>query len=191
MAVSFGWWDRHLELFDHEYNTTRLNERAVEIPIALTWLADRVLADGVEVGNVLSHYGFPAHRVVDLYETGADVDNIDVFDLEGPFEWIVSISTLEHVGDDRGDPSGPMRAIEHLESLLEPGGAMLVTIPGGHNRQLDDFLAGGAGTTRAATLVRSGGSWVQTSVLQFFDYGSSTRWAESVWIGEWGQQWDP
>lgn len=182
--MTFRWHGHELDLFDHEYNTTVLNERAVEIPIALDWLADRVLVDGVEVGNVLAHYGFPSHRVIDLYEPGEGVENIDVFDLEGPFDWIVAISTLEHVGQGV-DPSAPMRAIEHLRSLLAPGGEMLVTIPGGHNDELDICLAEISTTCRASTMAAAGGTWVETIEPVFLPYGLTSPWAASVWIGEW------
>ena len=47
-----------LQLFDHPYNTTILNERAVEIPVVMAWLyRGDPLGDVLEVGNVLQHYG--------------------------------------------------------------------------------------------------------------------------------------
>ena len=183
--MRFVWCDRSYEGHDAEYNTTALNERAVELPIAIDWLGDRVLADGIEIGNVLGHYGLSRHRVIDLYEHGPNVENVDVRTLVGSFDWILAISTLEHVGEDAGDLGGPVAAIEHLRTLIAPGGSMLVTIPGGHNTVLDDYLANDSGASAAATLVRSGGRWVQTAVPQFLPYGYSTKWAESVWIGEW------
>lgn len=181
--MTFACWGIEFDLYDHPYNTTALNERGVEIPIAIDWLADRVMADGVEVGNVLNHYGFPPHRVIDLHEQGDGIENIDVFDLDGTFDWIVTISTLEHVGDDSGDPLDSVLAVEHLRSLLAPGGEMLVTVPGGCNPLLDDYLAA-ADTSRACTLVRAGGRWVQTAQPTFLPYGHSSSWAESVFIGE-------
>lgn len=178
MAVTFTWWGTELELFDAEYNTTLLNERAVEIPIATRWLDGRVMADGVEVGAVLPHYSFPAHPVCDLYEVGAGIDNVDLFELVGSFDWILSISTLEHVADAAG-------ALDHLRRLLAPGGSMLVTVGAGQHADLDRYLATGADAARCTTLVRSGDTWCQTMELQFLRYASSTRWAESVFIGEW------
>lgn len=171
--------------FDHPYNTTILNERAVEIPVVLDWLPGK--GRGLEVGNVLSHYFPIPHRVVDLYEQADGVENLDLFDIEGSYDWIVSISTLEHVQWDQEprDPAGAQRAVEHLYGLLGPGGRLMVTVPGGHHPHLDAFLAEGAGADRSATLVRSGPGWVQSAEPQFLPYGYSTKWAESVWIGEW------
>lgn len=177
MAVTFRYHGTELELFDAEYNTTILNERAVEIPVAVAWLDGRVMADGVEVGAVLPHYSFPAHPVVDLYEVGGGIDNVDLFELQGPFDWILSISTLEHI-------DYAAAALDHLRSLLAPAGSMLITVGAGQHAGLDDYLATGAGATRCCTLVRSGGGWCQTTELQFLPYGYSSKWAESCWIGE-------
>ena len=79
------------------YNLTWLNERAVELPLALEVVhrGGRIL----EVGNVLAHYGELGHEVVDRYERAPGVRNIDVLSLEPGREWdrVVSISTVERV----------------------------------------------------------------------------------------------
>ena len=185
--MTFTHWGIEYGYHDAEYNDTRKNERAVELPIALGF-ADR-FAEGLEVGNVLGHYGVNGHRVVDRYEHESSVDNTDVFDISGKYEWIVAISTLEHVRWDPPEPREPqaaLRALRHLESLLLPGGRMLVTIPMGHHSWLDPVLmAGHSGATRECTMVRDGDGWRQTDVLQWEPYGLTTIWAESVWIGEW------
>lgn len=164
--------------FDHPYNTTLLNERAVEVAIAKRWLR-AARGVGLEVGNVLGHYGVHGHRVVDLYEEAAGVENIDVFDVSDGAPWIVSVSTLEHI--DRA-----VDALGHLRSLLAPGGRMLITIGSGQHAELDAYLASGAGADRACTLRRDGATWAETPTPEFLPYASSTEWAESVWIGEWG-----
>lgn len=182
--VTFTYWGSTFDYFDHPYNTTVLNERAVEIPIVRDWLPD---GEGLEVGNVLSHYQPVTHRVVDRHERG--VENLDVFDITGEYDWVLSISTLEHVRWDPPepqDPNGSIRALQHLRGLLRPGGRMLVTVPLGHQPHLDAVLmANETGATRACTLVRHGDGWRQTHSLRWEPYGKSTKWAESVWIGEW------
>ena len=117
------------------------------------------LGDVLEVGNVLQHYGdvldVPTRRIVDRYETGPHVENLDVFDITGRYDTIITISTVEHVGWDPPEPRTPGRsveAIEHLASLL--------------------------------TFRRDGDGWVLTDDLTFLPYGATTRWAESVFIGE-------
>ena len=186
IVATVTWWGERLTLFDHPYNTTRRNERAVEIPCAVTWLKGRG-GRGLEVGNVLGHYGMNGHRVVDRWEEAPGVDNIDVFDIEGAYRWIVAISTLEHVRRDEPekDPTGAWRALGHLRSLLKPGGAMLVTVPLGWNADLDAHLMDGSGADRECTFVRRGASWYQTERLTWKPYGAATPWAESVYVGEW------
>lgn len=130
--------------FWHLYNATWRNERAVEIPIARSFL-DGVSPDKVlEIGNVLSHYGPVAHEVVDKYDQTEGVRNEDVCDLRSDkkYELILSISTLEHVGWDEEprDETKVLRAIESLQSLLAPGGRLVVTIPLGYNPPLDRMI---------------------------------------------------
>jgi hypothetical protein len=62
------------------YRLTWMNERAVEIPLALAALAG-VPPDAVlEVGNCTRHYAPSPHRVVDRYEQAPGVENIDVLE---------------------------------------------------------------------------------------------------------------
>lgn len=182
--MTFTYWGTVLDYFEHPYNTTGLNERAVEIPIVREWLPD---GDGLELGNVLGHYQPVTHRVVDRHERG--VENVDVFDLTGQYDWVLSVSTIEHVRWDppeQPDPHGAIRALRHLESLVKPGGQMLATVPLGHHPHLDELLMSGqTGASRACTLIRHGRGWRQTHSLTWEPYGKTTKWAESVWIGEW------
>lgn len=183
----FTYWGHVLAYADFEYNTTRLNERAVEIPIVRSWLQRE--GSILEVGNVLAHYPeAPQRAVVDRWEEGGGVENIDVFDVAGAWDQIFSISTLEHVRWDEKprEPGGSVAAIRHLRSVLAPGGRLLVTVPTGCNPPLDEWLAAGeTGVDRACTLVRDGAHWRQTSEVQILPYGQAAGWAESVWVGEW------
>ena len=102
----------------------------------------------LEVGNVLSHYVAVHHDVVDKYERAAGVVNADVLEFapERRYRLIISISTLEHVGFDERprDPAKPLRAVERLRSLLEPGGRLVFSVPVGYNPELDRRLGQGA-----------------------------------------------
>lgn len=135
------------EYFLHPYNLTWSNERAVEIPIA--WAAVQARRDGrvLEVGNVLSHYFDAGHEVLDKFERGPRVRNDDVaaFRAGRPYDLIVSISTLEHVGWDEEprDPGKVVRAVANLRAQLAPGGLLLVTLPLGYNPYLDEMVAAG------------------------------------------------
>ena len=129
----------------------------MEIPIGLAALASADPARTLEVGNVLCRYGASAHMVIDKYERAPGVVNADALEFAGgPYDLIVSISTLEHVGYDEKPRDGvkAVRAVKHLRGLLAPDGTMLATIPLGYNRDLDDALRDGSLGARVTYLGR-------------------------------------
>jgi SAM-dependent methyltransferase len=142
---SFQFDARSLSFLYHRYNTAWRTERTIEVPIVLDAL-ERIHARSVlEIGNVLRHYVPNIDRlVVDKYEIAEGILNIDVVDYQPDrkFDAIVSISTIEHVGWDEEprEPKKSVEAINHLKSLLNPNGVLLLTLPVGHNSYLDDAL---------------------------------------------------
>lgn len=187
---------RHFELHGvqypqlvHYYNRTWRNERAVEIPLAVAFL-DAHPGPALEVGNVLVNYGPIGHVVVDKYEKGAAVVNVDVVDYhpDTRFAAIVAVSTLEHVGwdEDITDATKILRAVRSLRGLLTPTGRMLVTCPLSYNPYLDGLIANdGTGAERQAFLVRRRHVWIESDPRTAFaaptraDHGTS-----GLWIGE-------
>jgi SAM-dependent methyltransferase len=162
----------------HAYNYTWLNERAVEVPLAEAVLAGHDPARVLEVGNVLSHYRPVRHTVVDKYEQRPGVHNVDVVDVDlpGPFDLILAVSTLEHVGldEDVQDPGKPARAIAHLASLVAPGGRLWCTVPVGYNPELDRRLReDGLGFTRLSALRRldRANRWAEAPLDEVWDIG--------------------
>lgn len=142
---------------------------------------------------MLGHYACAPDRViVDRYERGVRVVNVDVLDFDfGTFDWIVSISTLEHVRWDE-EPRiecGAVHAVERLRSMLNDDGRLLITVPTGCHPTLDSWLSVRAespvDSARIETMVRSRGGWVQTSTPEVREYGP--RWANAVWIAEFGR----
>jgi SAM-dependent methyltransferase len=201
---TFEYRGEELHYFNHMYNCTRLNERAVELAIARhfmswaqhdAWTRKRSAATGLELGNVTSHYWPAHHRIVDRYEEAAGVENIDVFDLASgsSADWIIAISTLEHVRWDEPDrdPNGAANAIWHLKSLLKPGGRMLVTCPLGYHPQLDrEILSGRFEDARQTCFVRTGDiDWVESDEIVAKPYGATSHWAESLWVAEFYEEW--
>lgn len=143
-SLSFNFDGKSYRYFYHPYNLTWLNERCVEIPIARDLLEQHQGKNILEVGNVLSRYNPNlTHTVVDKYERSDRpnyfVEDAETFDQGGPYDLILSISTLEHVGWDElpRDPDKIARTIQHLRSLLSSNGKLLFTAPIGYSPPLD------------------------------------------------------
>lgn len=156
----FGFGGERYRYLYHRYKHTWLTERAVEVPIAQA-IVDRHAGGRIlEVGNVLSHYREQNHLVVDKYEQAPGVLNRDVLELDdlGPFELVVAISTLEHVGHDEEprDPALALEAVRRLEALLAPGGRLVLTVPVGYHPGLDEAFRSGALPVARASALRRG-----------------------------------
>jgi hypothetical protein len=197
---TFTWRGQTLPYETGAYNNAGKNERAVEVPIARAWL-ETVSGVGLEVGNVLGHYeGAPERTVVDLWEKAVGVRNVDLFDVTERYDWVLAISTVEHVRHDAppAHPLGGVDAIAHLRSLLNPGGRMLVTVPFGHNDGLDAAILLGhfasyeavnfggvacrSGTTGSTMVRDKNGTWSEEPGAHWEPYGTVTIWANAVWI---------
>ena len=123
------------------YNATFRNERRVELSLALNTfpLSLHIL----EVGNVLQNYSNFSHTIVDKYEKGNNVISQDIIDFNPntKYDLIISVSTFEHVGIDETEEQNEEKAekaINYVKSLLTPNGKMIITIPIGHNRKLEE-----------------------------------------------------
>lgn len=192
--MTFMWHDRELALFDHKYNKTITNERAVELPVAFDWFGDCAFgSDGLEVGNVLAHYDagreLPSRRIVDQFEKARGVDNVDVLTIDGSYDWIVSISTVEHVREGK-NPWGAVAALCYLRGMLRTGGRMLVTVGLGQNPVLDQFIMGPFGAA-PTVYVRERGAELSDNVWTPGVPDAAARvygpehGANALWIGEW------
>lgn len=142
---AFEFAGKSFPYFIHHFNWTWSNERSVEIPLALEPLGAHTGRRVLEVGNVLSHYVKVDHDILDKYERAPHVLNVDAVDFRAdrPYDLILSISTLEHVGWDEPvrEPEKPFRAWENLCGLLAPGGLLFATAPLGYNPEFDRLLA--------------------------------------------------
>jgi hypothetical protein len=143
---TFDFHGRRIHYVRHHYNRAWRNERCVELGLAYDFIA-RHPGRTLELGNVLAHYRRVHHDVLDKYENSPDVINADIVDFEParPYDVLLSISTLEHVGwDERPrEPDKVLRAYARMLSLIGPNGAMLVTAPLGQNPHLDEYVHDG------------------------------------------------
>ncbi|MEG4071514.1 hypothetical protein QUA33_02440, partial [Microcoleus sp. Pol14D4] len=142
------------ELYYNRIPYNNPSERAVEVSIGFNWLINLQNSDRVlEVGNVLSRYetslgeqmGVIKRRIIDKFEIDIGVDNEDLMTLksEEKYDAIVSISTVEHIGqglDPRGaygesseirDLEAPLKAIAKIYDLLAIDKKALITVPFG------------------------------------------------------------
>lgn len=147
ISTTFTFKNKEYKYFNHIYNHTWNNERRVEIPIIWNIIKDKKSLNILEVGNVLSHYFPISHDVLDKYEKGTFVINEDVvtFKPKKKYDYIVSISTLEHVGWDEPekDKTKIIHAFNNLRSMLTRNGKLIFTIPLGYNPYMDDIITHG------------------------------------------------
>jgi hypothetical protein len=120
------------------------SERALEIALGIRAVAGYSATDVLEVGNVLPLAGILGHTVVDKYEAGSAVLNVDIVDYAPGrlYKLVVSLSTLEHVGWDE-EPRDPAKAGVALDTVGRLGESLLITIPVGYHREFErEFLDG-------------------------------------------------
>ena len=144
LFTTFTFKNKKYKYFIHAYNHTWRNERIVELPIIWDIIKDKKSTNILEIGNVLSHY-FPInHDVVDKYEKGVSVINEDIltYKPKKKYDYIVSISTLEHVGWDepKKDKMKIIQALNNLRSILSSNGKIIFTVPLGYNSNMDDLI---------------------------------------------------
>ncbi len=194
---SFTLGQSRLPYRDSWHNWTWLNERAVEIPIAQAALEAVPGSRTIEVGAVMNHYGHHDHRIIDKYETGQGIEQLDIFDLppNPDYELVLCVSTLEHVGWDEPnrDAELALRATEHLKRLVAPGGELLVTVPVGYHPRLDAAIRSGEvqfDEVRALRCRYPSMLWreVDPSTIGDAEYDTLIYRAEAVLICRWTNQ---
>jgi hypothetical protein len=129
------------EYFDHPYNNTIQNERAIEIPIALRYFEKfGKLNNFIELGAVLPYYLKNAnHCCIDPIDPKATIleyaENIDYTN-----KHILSISTIEHIGtSDYGlEVNKSICAFEILNQIYTKSITCLISWPIGYNVDLDN-----------------------------------------------------
>lgn len=181
-----------LAYVDEVYNNTRLNERCVEVAVALHLIAKA--ASVLEVGCVMPHYlpnlslvapaaspdgaGVPAggtggandaYTVVDLYEQFEGVINEDVltYQPERLYDLVLCISTLDHLHS----PGEVLAAIRRMKGWRTLGGLLLVTLPFGQPAWI------------------GGGPWLDALLGSRFQMGASALWRMDK-IDPWHHLWE-
>jgi len=112
------------------YKNTQRNMRSVEVPLGQAFVGRYDAQTILEVGNVLSHHGKASWTTVDLRE-GPIKANVMAWKPRLLFDAIVSISTLEHIGQRKYGTESyePAGIVDRLRKWLNPGGCLFATIP--------------------------------------------------------------
>lgn len=169
--ATFSYKACFLPYFIHKYNATYANERMVEIPIFLYEMKQEAPnACILEIGNVLSHYTFTQHEVLDMSPAECADITCDVVDFKptGYYDLIISISTLEHVGFDEGEhkKKQPGKIQTVLTKLKSMSNRILWSFTLGFNPGLDEAWKTGcllADGFKSLVYTRQGLIWVRTT----------------------------
>lgn len=187
----FNYMGVGLPCFYHEYNSTRLNERQIEVSIIEKYLSNYDPGDVLEIGNVLSYYRPVSHTVIDKFEAAPGVINADAstYDPGRTFKLIFSISTFEHIGySSYGESYQPrmlQAAIDNAVRLLAPGGTFVFTGAIGYN-PIFDRVTDIRGFTSKLYYKRVGGVWacVHRDSLEYLWFPvDDKRLTREVFIG--------
>ena len=173
-------------------------ERTVEVALARRFLEHVPPEETLEIGNVLGVFHRISHRVVDKYEAGQGVENVDIVDFDPGrrYRRILSVSTLEHVGIDEGEGDGGDRdgsprdeakalsALAQIPGWLSRDGRALITLPLGYHPRLGEWLARPPSGTTVSFLKRLDrwGRWrqVDEAEAQACRYGDPYPCANGV-----------
>ena len=171
-----------LILNDSRYNNSWDNERSIEVPIIQEAYESLGISkfnkdeiNILEIGNVLKNYEPKLkHDVIDKYEKGSGIKNVDFLDYKTPkkYDYIFSISTFEHIGFDYGEKSDPtkaLKALRKIHTMLKPKGKAYITIPAGFNIELDKKVVKGIKGYNTIAFKRTcnwGNAWEQCSVAK-------------------------
>jgi hypothetical protein len=135
-----------LDYFYHQYNNTGINERKIEVPLALKFL-EIVQDNCTEIGCVIPYYKTDSkHKVIDLYDEHPKALNIDALTYDYSGENCLSISTIEHFGEIYNDPQNVGKYFDKdlgykgLIKIIEKANKYLISFPLGLNRNLEQSV---------------------------------------------------
>jgi len=161
----------------YPYHPNLNTARAIELPLAMEVMERFKDKRILEVGNVLSnHFEGMTHAVVDKYAGPIKEDIVDY--KAPPYDLVISISTIEHIGVDEhryagypveAEPTKALKALGAMRGLVAREGELFYTWPMRYNPGLDFW-----------TLLHSG-------FFSFYDISfmkrvsRSNSWEEAGW----------
>lgn len=146
---AFDFCGYRFPMFAHHHNCGHppgaMSERSIELSLASLFLDTAQRDSLVEIGAVTPYY-WP-HRVKDICDPVDPHPLVNIrasyLDIAFKDKVILSISTFEHIGQrDYGLPENPSLNRQAFEKLFTEAKHFLVTVPGGYNSAMDDYLLG-------------------------------------------------
>lgn len=121
------------------YNDPNANERKVELPVAF-WFIKNYSDNLIEIGEVTSRYEEPSHKVYDLTKEHDSTIIMDAADINYKGANVLSISTIEHVGNGEYGPKEPGKAWDLLCKIKKESKNYLISFPVGFNKDFDQTI---------------------------------------------------
>lgn len=163
------------------YNNPKITERTIELPLA-DYFINRNKNNLIEIGAVSPYYFNISHKVVDLYDTHEKAVNIDAMNIDYTFMNVLSISTIEHVGngDYKGEVSDKL-AFELLLKIIKESNEYLLTIPLGYNKILDKKIEDNKISSIVLKRINANNEWAITKdAFNTFEYGKPYSFANAI-----------
>jgi hypothetical protein len=154
------------------YNNPDNNERKVELPLAF-WFINNYGDDLIELGEVTDFYIDAKHPVYDLVKEREHTTQMDISDVDYTGKNVVSISTIEHVGNgDYNHKVDPDKALALLNKIFAGAKNYLITFPAGFNRQLEKTIV--ENNIKHLIMIRDvDNRWTQVDDKEMKDYDYS------------------
>ena len=177
-------------------NAGRRTERTVELAIANIWLEslERQNLKVTEIGAVSPYYWPGRIKTIidpcDAHKCVSDHQSMFRYGFEGTN--VLSISTIEHIGEGRYGQQEEKTPIDGLSKLIEEADRFLITFPIGCNVTLDEAVIRNRSldvVCRVTYLLRQGDdSWKEvTNDQATTKYGNGQKpWANSIAVLERG-----
>ncbi len=123
----FTYKGKEFDYIDSTHNTTRANERCVELALVKNFLETH--NNVVEIGAVSPYYfGEYIHKVYDLEDKHPRAENVDASDMSFKKKDVLCISTVEHFKEN---------SLIFVERIIKEANSYLITFPLGYNERLD------------------------------------------------------
>lgn len=122
------------------YNTPSQNERTIELSLAEYFLNKFNNNSIIEIGAVTPYYFNSSHKIIDPFDPYKFAERIDARNYQYFNKNVLSISTIEHIGNGEFNSSIDDSAFILLDRITKESDNYLITIPLGYNFKLESAI---------------------------------------------------